>query len=773
MLLSSKAKTLAAFQGRLHSARVLDQVTFTVARWSDDRQSCIDSVNKALGLDGLIVRSSAANEDTAMESMAGYYESVANVNGTDAFADAVDYVVKSYGASGDPGEDEVLVQPMLSGVVRSGVAFNVDPNTGAPYRVINYEEGSDTSAVTGGKGGATYVHVAGSNRKAPKHLQRVLALLDELEALVPDTPLDIEFAFSDDDESLVLLQARPLVLRKSVGKVEDLHRRLREVEEKVGRGLGPHPFLHGEKTVYGVMPDWNPAEIIGIRPRPLALSLYREMITDAIWAYQRHNYGYKNLRSFPLLLHFHGLPYIDVRVSFNSFIPRDVDGHLADKLVDYYIERLTEAPNLHDKIEFEVVFSCYSLDLPSRLEVLGEAGISVAERDQLAESLRRLTNRVIHKENGLWCADRDKLKTLDARRNQVMEADLDKVSRIYWLLEDCKRYGTLPFAGLARAGFIAVQMLKSMVSVGVMNTSEYDAFMGGLSTESSHMIKDQGTLSRSTFLAKYGHLRPGTYDILSPRYDEAPDLYFDWSAPSQGTKEKEAAAPFALKLEQMRDISELLKEHGLDADVVGLFDFLEAGITLRERAKFLFTRNLSDALSLMGALGEELGFSQDDMSYADVRTFYEMHGSGGDRKALLARSIEQGRKRYEETKQLWLPPLIGGVDELWGFEALASEPNFITQKSIVAPVVSHTDKDKLAGSIVAIPNADPGYDWLFSHPIEGLVTAYGGVNSHMAIRAGELGLPAVIGAGDTLFEKWSSASRLSIDCAGKRVEALS
>ena len=28
-------------------------------------------------------------------------------------------------------------------------------------------------------------------------------------------------------------------------------------------------------------------------------------------------------------------------------------------------------------------------------------------------------------------------------------------------------------------------------------------------------------------LKLYGHLRPGTYDILSPRYDEAFYLYFD------------------------------------------------------------------------------------------------------------------------------------------------------------------------------------------------------------------------------------------------------
>ena len=35
------------------------------------------------------------------------------------------------------------------------------------------------------------------------------------------------------------------------------------------------------------MPDWNPAEIIGIKPKPLALSLYKGLITDSIWSQQR------------------------------------------------------------------------------------------------------------------------------------------------------------------------------------------------------------------------------------------------------------------------------------------------------------------------------------------------------------------------------------------------------------------------------------------------------------------------------------------------------
>ena len=44
----------------------------------------------------------------------------------------------------------------------------------------------------------------------------------------------------------------------------------------------------------------------------------------------------------------------------------------------------------------------------------------------------------------------------------------------------------------------------------------------------------------------------------------------------------------------------------------------------------------------------------------------------------------------------------------------------------------------LKNKIILIENADPGYDWIFSHKIIGLVTKYGGANSHMTIRCSEL-----------------------------------
>ena len=147
------------------------------------------------------------------------------------------------------------------------------------------------------------------NKNSPNFIKRLILLCEELLDLFEGQPIDVEFAFTNStdstiEEKLWLLQVRPLVLRKETENNETQTKRLQVVERQIQRGFRKHPYLMGKKTVYGVMPDWNPAEIVGIRPKPLALSLYREMVTDSIWAYQRHNYGYRNLRSFPLMPNF-------------------------------------------------------------------------------------------------------------------------------------------------------------------------------------------------------------------------------------------------------------------------------------------------------------------------------------------------------------------------------------------------------------------------------------------------------------------------------------
>jgi phosphoenolpyruvate-protein kinase (PTS system EI component) len=69
---------------------------------------------------------------------------------------------------------------------------------------------------------------------------------------------------------------------------------------------------------------------------------------------------------------------------------------------------------------------------------------------------------------------------------------------------------------------------------------------------------------------------------------------------------------------------------------------------------------------------------------------------------------------------------------------------------------------------VAIANADPGYDYLFAQGIRGLITAYGGPNSHMAIRSSEFAIPAVIGIGGESFARLKDGGMIDLDCRKRK-----
>ena len=84
-----------------------------------------------------------------------------------------------------------------------------------------------------------------------------------------------------------------------------------------------------------------------------------------------------------MLIDLGGIPFIDVRASFNSFVPETLDKKIADKLIEYYISQLENDPRNHDKVEFEVIFSCYTFDIEKRLKVLLEHGFSKREIEEI------------------------------------------------------------------------------------------------------------------------------------------------------------------------------------------------------------------------------------------------------------------------------------------------------------------------------------------------------------------------------------------------------
>lgn len=775
--LGTKAETLERLHGKLPSAEVLPLVYFTTRQWEEEKEDIWINVSQNLPGGGFIVRSSALNEDTADASQAGKFESVGHISGKENFFNAVGRVIDSFDDN-NPG-NQVLVQPMLKDVKICGVAFTADPNTLGNYYVINYDVSGSTSSITSGTSGAggsrlLYVFKGKENNGLEDGMYKVCQTLSELEKLFGKNNLDVEFAINGPGK-LFILQVRALCIKGDVAGYEKQGQELGRIEAKVKDSQQPKPFLCGKKTIYGVMPDWNPAEIIGIRPKPLALSLYREMVTDNIWAYQRDNYGYRNLRGFPLMVSFCGLPYIDIRVSFNSFIPASLDEKISEKLVDYYIDRLVADPSKHDKVEFSIVFSCYTLDLPERIRVLGGYGFTGSEIQEITDALRDVTNGIIGHKNGLWRQDYEKIHTLEKRYAGIMGSSMPDTEKIYWLLEDCKRYGTLPFAGLARAAFIAVQMLQSMVNIGILSSKEYQEFMNDVNTVSSNMGNDFNILSREAFLEKYGHLRPGTYDINSPRYDEEPDVYFDWDKENSSGGGGAGKRLFRLALDQLGRLENVLKENGLNNNVLELMDFIKNVIEGREYGKFIFTRNLSMAIQMAGKLGEQYGIPREDMAYVDIHTILDMYAAPKDTGEVFRDAARAGKKGYAVTKTITLPPLVLGPSDVWCFYYPDTEPNYITLGNVrgeIAVMENGQQSCDIPGKILLIPSADPGYDWIFSHGIKGFVTMYGGANSHMAVRAGELGIPAVIGVGEKKFMEYKTAAVLEINCPGKNIKVI-
>ena len=79
------------------------------------------------------------------------------------------------------------------------------------------------------------------------------------------------------------------------------------------------------------MSDWNPAEMIGIRPKNLSMSLYKELITNNVWSKNRSRYGFNEVENMPLMVSFFGSPYIDMRVDFNSWLPKNLTENMNEK----------------------------------------------------------------------------------------------------------------------------------------------------------------------------------------------------------------------------------------------------------------------------------------------------------------------------------------------------------------------------------------------------------------------------------------------------------
>lgn len=789
----TKSQTLESLSGLLQYSSIPALVRISEREWHEKRDLVLEHIEEKFRGKQVAVRSSAGCEDQEAESKAGQFGTVLglDINNRQSLIDGINEVFNSY--SRDEfrikKDEEVFVQEFISDTALSGVIFTQDLNTGAPYYVINYDDISGrTDSVTAGNhlSYSLYIYRKSFEMIHSPRWQAVLTAVMEIEEITSENQLDIEFALQKDN-TVQIFQVRRITTQPNWNRgisiqIEDSLRRIRGFIEN---RMQPLPGIYGCQPVYGQMPDWNPAEMIGLAPRQLAASLYSELITNQTWRKARNLMGYSEPKGQPLMVFFGGQPFIDVRLSFHSFIPSSLPENIAQKLVDVWIERLKEAPELHDKVEFDVAITALTFDFEVRYQnQMAEAGLTEKEYECFRECLRDLTYKFVSGQVSPISEHIGYIERLENIRQQAEqhynEYDLTTVR---YLVESCLEYGTLPFSILARHGFIASSFLLSMVTAGVFTEEEQQAFMESIETVAGQLIRDTqlfgtGSLSEEEFLKEYGHLRPGTYDIQTSRYDQNPEYICRTGNVSElvsspPVKEK----TFSLTPLQNKKIKALLERYGLDVTTDVFLQYIRDAIRAREYAKFMFTRCISDVLEYIADWGKHKGLSREELSYIPLHDILEtdIKTNGRDLEETLRQISQKNQADYKVTQALKLPMLIQEINDIYIVPIRISKPNYITQKAIESPVIclsEDMEKNRLRNAIVVVEQADPGYDWMFTYGIAGLITMFGGANSHMAIRCAELGIPAAIGCGPIIFEQVSSAKRIRLDCESHRIIPL-
>ncbi len=788
----TKSSTLLYLRDVLSVGYVPRLLVFSVVDLIEFRDAIIDRISNEFEGQFVAVRSSADDEDQIGSSSAGKYYSVLSIDACDRqqINKALDDVMLSYKTLVPQGnEASVIVQEMVTDVTMSGVIFSYHLSNSAPYYVINYDDMSGrTDTVTSGStkhsNRSLYVYRSKSHHVRSARFVALLKAMEEVESKLESKSLDVEFAISGRSR-IAILQARQIINTAEISNdnLALLDKTVQETELDLSRYFVKQQKQLGNFPILGQMPDWNPAEMIGRLPHNLSRSLYELLITNNSWERARGRMGYRSLVDSQLMISFAGHPYIDTQKSFYSFIPQELSEGLATKIVTAWLALLRASPEKHDKIEFDIATTCFSFDLDARLnETLGNA-LTDSELEEFQVAILKQAREIISLQNSFQWAT-SMISTLDKSATEFrffgnLELSEDNVRFVISKIID---EGTVPFAILARHGFVAKSILDSLVSTGIFSPEEKEMFVNSVSTVAGDFLNDAQRLkskamSRNIFLTRYGHLRPGTYEISSQRYDQMAN--FEEMFMSNEGPNYRPPSNWNPSFKQISLIESRLKDFGFDFGAEALLNYISQSITQREYAKFVFTKHLSNLLESIAKHFENFGATREKISFIDIYDLLKVFQlSKAETGKEIDRLYLENSKIHAVNSLVRLPELIVEPSAAYIVPFVVNQPNFITSSTVAAPVIFLDEEldihpSDLDGKLVALRGADPGYDWIFSHKIVGLITKYGGMNSHMAIRCAEFELPAAIGLGEKLYESLQESETIQLDCRAKRITVMS
>ena len=762
--LKSKHDTAYKISKSIPEIRFLDQLLINKEDWEKNKKNLIKKIIAKFKKKKVIIRSSSLLEDKDNQSNAGKYLSIGNIlpKNKDSLEKNINKVFASYKIN-NPG-DVLFIQEYVEKVDISGVLFTRTLGTNLPYYVCNYDDRTGlTDTITSGtnfNAKTFYVLKNKVNLIKNKKFKKLLFIANKIELLTSQKNLDIEFAIKNGN--IFIFQTRFLFVNKNTISDKEYYKIADKNYKSLYKYFKKSKKYTNQNIILSNMSDWNPAEILGLNPNNLATSLYKELITDRVWSLQRKKVGNCFIDK-PLMETFNGRNFINCTYSIMSFFPENLSSSLSKKIVKSSIQNLKDNNYLHDKIEFEIVKTCYDLnfdvDIKNKYPFLKKNEIR-----SLKSAFIKTTQKTLQIEEEVYL----NLNILQIKWNEIKKLKINDFNKISKILPTLKKFGTLVFANSARAGFVSISILNSLLEKNLINKKQLDSFMLSLKTISKEYLEDiyflkERKIGIKTFFSKYGHLRPNTYNIKSKKYA---DLNFSEIIENLSAK-KIQTKNFDFSTLVLNKMNTILKNDNFNHDVNYIIKYLKIGIQNREFSKLIFTKVLSEILDMLKNYSVKNKIDIDKFSNLNFKDILNLNN-----KSKINKKIISQNKFNQQNNILLFPDVINSPSDVYKFEVFEKKGNFITNKIIKSKIVylvnSQFDK-KLKNKIVVIQSADPGYDWIFGYKISGLITQYGGANSHMAIRCAELNIPAAIGVGEDIFSNLKNSDKVFLDCKNKQI----
>ena len=769
---STKAETLVNLSPKLTKSFIEKLFTFTVKDWNKSNISILTNSKKIFGKSRVIVRSSSLNEDSLTSSSAGMYHSELNVDNSNytELKNAINKVKESYKKGKKDNFNQIIVQKQSDNIAVSGVCLTRNLKDNSPYYIINFDDkSSSTDTVTSGLVSDKVEIIRNINPiSRGGKWNKLIVAVREIENLMPSIALDIEFAINKKNE-VIIFQVRPLAANSKFPTHNDAA--IFSLQKSILEEYQNNIINNKNEIILSDMGFWNPAELIGDRPLPLTVSLFKKVLMEDVWNNSLKSLGYGHVKGN--LIHMIGnKPYINLDKTFDTLIPANIEAKLKNKIKKFFNTKIKKYPQYHDKLEFEITLDHYNFSTESKLNELIEHDFTKNEINKIRLSLFKLTNDIFYNHNKIFIEDTKSIKHLIScykkSKKDSLQSIAHSVKHNIFLL---KKYGTPQFCRAARLAFIGKSFLKSFSDQFSEYEEDCNILLSGIKTISSKMQEDllkiKNSKTRDSFFRKYGHLRPDTYNILNNRYDSMKEMI---TAGTSCAKTTSINVSYKFK----KSFNHFLKEHKFKINYDQFKIFLSSSIKNREYYKFEYTKVISEILEQTLLIGDQLNLSKEELSYLDYDVITLMCQKNNMAKLTeeICKSIANDRVNHIDLmNQIALPSLLFNKNNLSVITNYTIQPNFITNKVVEGVVIDGTNliNKNIDNKIVIIKNADPGYDWIFSHKIKGLVTQYGGLASHMAIRCAEFNIPASIGCGQLIFNQIKISKKITLDCKNKRL----